>query len=123
FLVERPTGKGEGVIHPRLAALVGFEAHDAGAPPLLTPLRERHRELAPLEPYLRAVVCLNDPWNLQGADLVFTGRLVVRPPHRASHARAGERSISSTHQYCHLVSRCSKLNRSLVVQAEGEGQF
>src|SRR5260370_31089575 len=66
---------------------------------------------------------LNDAWNLQSTDLIFTGRLVVRPPHGASHARAGERPVSSTHQSAHLVSHGSELNRPLVVQFEGEEQF
>src|SRR5215471_7277675 len=63
--------------------LTHFETQDASDSPLLAAIREGHRELATLEPYLSAIVRLNDPWDLQGAHLVETGRLVVRPPNCA----------------------------------------
>src|SRR5713101_9014805 len=123
FVIERATGEGEGFVQPRISAVVGLETQDASDSPLPASLREGHRELATLKLDESAVVRLNDPRNLQGADLVFTGRLVVRPPNRASHPRTGERPVSSTHQRAHLVSHGSELNRSLVVKFEGEEQF
>jgi hypothetical protein len=123
FVIERATGEGEGFIQPRVSPVVGLETQDASDFPLLASIREGHRELATLELDESAVVRLNDPRNLQGADLVVTGRLVVGPPNRASHPRTGERPISSTHQRAHLVSNGSEFNRSLVVQFEGEEQF
>src|SRR5215469_3254386 len=64
FVIERATDEGEGVVQPGVAEVIGLEPQGASDSPRLTALRERHRELATLEPYLRAVVCLNDPWNL-----------------------------------------------------------
>jgi hypothetical protein len=87
------------------------------------PLTVGHCELATVKLDESSVVCLNDPRNLQGADLIFTDRLIVRPSNCAAHPRTGERPVSSTHQCAHLVTHGSKLNRPLVVQFEGEEQF
>src|SRR5260370_41011133 len=84
FVIERSTGEGEGVVQPRVAAVVGLETQDASDSPLLTSLREGHRALASFEFDESTVVRLNDPRNLPGARLVPSRRFVVPPPNPRS---------------------------------------